>query len=84
MARSTQSLLDQLDDAIYNLQQAMIDTSGVEEYQLPSGVRVRRSAFGSALRSLYSTRADLMRSVSMSSLRRVRVGSLSLAGGIDR
>lgn len=84
MARTTQSLLDQLDDAIYALQAAMIDTAGTEEYQLPSGVRVRRSAFGSALRSLYLTRADLLRSTGMTSIQRVRVGSLSQPAGTDR
>lgn len=82
MATSTSARIDQIDAAIDALLVAMADTSGVEEYQLPSGVRVRRAAFGPTVAKLQELRDTLARRTS--SVRRVRVGSLGSTGGIDR
>lgn len=82
MATSTSDRINQIDAAIDALLVAMADTSGVEEYQLPSGVRVRRAAFGSTVTKLQELRDRLARR--SSSVRRVRVGSMSLPTGIDR
>lgn len=82
MATSTSARIDQIDAAIDALLVAMADTSGVEEYQLPSGVRVRRAAFGPTVAKLQEVRDTLARRTS--SVRRVRVGSLGSSGGIDR
>lgn len=84
MATTTAARIDQIDAAIDALLVAMADTSGVEEYQLPSGVRVRRAAFGSTVAKLQELRDCLSRRVASASSRRVRVGSFSLPGGIDR
>lgn len=83
MAISTSARIDEIDAAISALLDAMTDTSGVEEYQLPSGVRVRRANFGTTVSRLQEIRDRLARSVS-SRTGRVRVGSLGLTGGIDR
>jgi hypothetical protein len=89
MAKTTAQLLSQLEDTIYELQQALIDTN-VEEYRVRGGRGgdriVRRAEFSRTLEVLYAQRAQLKQQATAetSAGRRVRVAKLGRPRAVDR